>query len=152
MLDSNAVVGLGIDQEAIPALGLTRPRTRSGTAEARMACLSPMEAELSIMRRRSILLILLCGSFSWTVEVIFGSLGSRGRLRHLLTYVTPETPVKSTSVPVNTGRRNPRKRRESAMKELPLSVGQGRVPGRMSALTARKRNRTMRRQGLSARP
>src|SRR6185437_3956518 len=61
--------------------GLRMPATRSGTAAARTACLSAIDAELSIMRSMSILSTDVCFSTSVSVDVVSGWSGATGRSR-----------------------------------------------------------------------
>ena len=72
-------------------IGATRRLTMSGTAFPRSACLSPIDAELSIMKRRSILSTLaLCTTAVKFVCVIGLALVS-GRERHPAPRI-PSTP------------------------------------------------------------
>ena len=84
------VVG-GVTPVGSTQAGFTRPRTRSGTAAARISCLSAIDRELSIASTMSILSTELCVSFSTIVVVVLGSIGSIGRWRQPIAPVAPTT-------------------------------------------------------------
>jgi hypothetical protein len=71
--------------------GFTSLSTRSGTASARIACLSSIEPELSMASSRSILSTALWVRRSTMVDVVRGSLGAIGRSRQP---TTPQAPDK----------------------------------------------------------
>ncbi len=77
--------------------GETRRPSMSGTAAARSSCLSPIDAELSIMKRRSILSILFVSIDSVTIRVGAGGECSTGRVRQ----AEPDAPSANTT-PVST--------------------------------------------------
>jgi hypothetical protein len=71
--------------------GSMRRFTSSGTASPKMACLSAIDEELSIMNKRSILFTLFCFTCSITRAVTCGVAGATGRSRQPLP--TMETGV-----------------------------------------------------------
>ncbi|MBL0194563.1 MAG: hypothetical protein IPQ09_10155 [Myxococcales bacterium] len=75
--------------------GVTRLLMRSGTASLRMACLSPMERELSMTKRRSILSTAACLTVVVKLTFVVGSCCDTGRERQ-------PAPSAVTAPPTNT--------------------------------------------------
>src|SRR4051794_35729851 len=69
--------------------GSRKPSTRSGTASARSLCLSPMDDELSIMNKRSILSTECSRIVSVIRVVVIGLEGTTGRSRQPATSGAP---------------------------------------------------------------
>ena len=101
--------------------GVTRRFTRSGMAASRYACLSPIDAELSIENRMSSLST-ACSATS-VVKLVFvvGSPGTTGRSRH----PTAETPTVQAKT-------RPAMAQPTACECIAFSEGRG-VPSRRMA-------------------
>src|SRR6185295_1088175 len=81
-------------------IGFTRRLTRSGTAARRIACLSLMEIELSIMNNRSILSTEVCVILSTKMLVVTGGGEPIGRSRQAM--AARATPAPTQNVATHT--------------------------------------------------
>src|SRR5690242_6617703 len=105
-----------------------RRLTSSGTASLKMACLSAIDEELSIMNKRSILLTLFCLTSVTTRAVTSGVAGATGRSRHPLP--TMETDV-SAAVPMHAARairNNSFLKEDAAKRRRVVGNGETRMP------------------------